>query len=184
MHPRSSKFATSPLDVIENSGPPKKRGTVETGELEIVGIDADDVINVKTDEGLNWWEATKPKFSALLVTGYDITLQGWNTLRDSRVGNWLRNGRSAISTNFTKGLGKAFAGIGLFDTGISAYKDIGKGNYYSASSRVIVAGAPYALGRIPYVGPALKFGIPLWDAFYGEQFHRSVENKYGNGYKK
>lgn len=142
------------------------------------------IVPVSEPGDLNWWQATKPSLRALFVTGYDLTLQGWSTFRDSKLGDWHRNGKTAVSSKFTSGLGKVFAGIGLVNTGIGAYKDIGNDNYYSASSRVIVAGAPYVLGRIPYVGRALKFGIPLWDAFYGEQFHRSIENKYGNGYKK
>lgn len=64
------------------------------------GVNSDDVVEavvgtssittfgrLTNSEGLNWWQATRPSLSALFVTGYDLALQGWNTFRDSRVGN-------------------------------------------------------------------------------------------------
>jgi len=72
--------------------------------------------------------------------------------------------------------GKVVMVAGAAATLYEAYDDaFNKGNYYSAGTRLAVAGIAAGSAFIPVVGWAVAGGIGLADAIWGDQFYNWVE---------
>ena len=75
-----------------------------------------------------------------------------------------------------KVVGKALVVAGAAATIYEAYDDaFNKGNYYSAGTRLSVAGKAAGAAFIPFVGWGIAGGIGLADAIWGDQFYGWVE---------
>jgi RHS repeat-associated protein len=86
----------------------------------------------------------------------------------------FQNGAKVI-----KGAGKAIGGFNVVVTGYQVVGDISNQNYYSAGTRVAVAGLAAGAAFIPVVGWGIAIGIGVADAIWGDQFYSYVENKLG-----
>jgi len=78
-----------------------------------------------------------------------------------------------------KALGKVLIAGQAVITGVEAYNDYTKGNYYSMGARVAVLTVAAAAATVPFVGWAIAGGIGLADALWGERLYNQIQLKYG-----
>jgi len=75
-----------------------------------------------------------------------------------------------------KAAGKVLVVAGAAATMYEAYDDaFNKGSYYSAGTRIAVAGVAIGAAFIPFVGWGIAGGIGIADAIWGDQFYNWVE---------
>lgn len=79
-----------------------------------------------------------------------------------------------------KVVGKVLVVAGTAATMYEAYDDaFNKGSYYSAGTRLAVAGVAAGAAFIPFVGWGIAGGIGIADAIWGDQFYNWVELNMG-----
>ena len=86
----------------------------------------------------------------------------------------------AKALKIVKAVGKGGGYCGMAITGLLAYNDMYKGNYYTASARLGVAAIEFGTARIPYGGPFISLGITAAECVWGDQFYEWVEENYDN----
>mgnify|MGYP002387774712 CR=1 FL=1 len=82
--------------------------------------------------------------------------------------------------NGVRVVGKVAVVTSVLATGYQVGKDIQNGKYYSAGTRVAVAGIAAGASFIPVVGWGVALGIGVADFVWGDEFYNYVETKFGN----
>jgi len=111
------------------------------------------------------------------------TREGWEKLTERQQEWRLKRTLGKTGVKYLKGAKMASKAAGVVGVGVTVYQagsDIADGRYYSAGTRVAVAGVAAGAAFIPVVGWGVTIGIGVADAVWGDQFYDYVENKLGN----
>ena len=120
--------------------------------------------------GRGWLDKTQ-----IGMESYGLT----NSAKEQLIKYAAKTDPSINNLKYVKGVkaaGKVLVVAGAAATLYEAYDDaFNKGSYYSAGTRLAVAGVASGAAFIPFVGWGLAGGIGIADAIWGDQFYNWVE---------